>query len=447
MSDESHFITAMAADPDDDTPRLVFADWLDEHGQHDRAEFIHLQCRPDRDNPVVSRRAEELLKAHRAEWEAPFAAIGAEVEFRRGFPHFLKVDIAQLTEKLSLLALAPDWHLILTRDYDSGDPPSEPCVRLGSAPLADRIRGLNFAWAGWTTDELDAIFTPTVARSVREVRFGDDGDKPQLLDILLTRPELRLSALAFYGDSCAGIGDEGCQTIAGALQFASLRGLELPNNEIGPDGIAALAASPHLRGLRDLDLAGGSNSANMIGPEGAAHLAESDNFRHLVSLNLVFNGILDEGFIALAQSPRLPALQSLNVPCNGVTDDGIRALARSEGLPALNWLNVCGSPHGSGITADGTRELVASPRMSRLTGLKLASNHIGNEGAFALADAPAAGNLRELLVSACGIGYDGFVRMLESPHLAGVREFALSENALSTDEIKSLKERYGDRVK
>src|SRR5262245_47923625 len=51
MSDESRFIVAMAADPDDDTPRLVFADWLDEHGQHDRAEFIRLQCRPDRDDP------------------------------------------------------------------------------------------------------------------------------------------------------------------------------------------------------------------------------------------------------------------------------------------------------------------------------------------------------------------------------------------------------------
>lgn len=48
---EEAFISAIVASPDDDTLRLVFADWLDEHGQPDRAELIRLQCRlePDRD--------------------------------------------------------------------------------------------------------------------------------------------------------------------------------------------------------------------------------------------------------------------------------------------------------------------------------------------------------------------------------------------------------------
>ena len=31
--------------PEDDTPRLVLADFLEDHGDHDRAEFIRLQCR------------------------------------------------------------------------------------------------------------------------------------------------------------------------------------------------------------------------------------------------------------------------------------------------------------------------------------------------------------------------------------------------------------------
>jgi uncharacterized protein (TIGR02996 family) len=31
--------------PEDDTPRLVLADFLEDHGNHDRAEFIRLQCR------------------------------------------------------------------------------------------------------------------------------------------------------------------------------------------------------------------------------------------------------------------------------------------------------------------------------------------------------------------------------------------------------------------
>jgi uncharacterized protein (TIGR02996 family) len=31
--------------PDDDTPRLIFADWLEEHGEGARAEFVRVQCR------------------------------------------------------------------------------------------------------------------------------------------------------------------------------------------------------------------------------------------------------------------------------------------------------------------------------------------------------------------------------------------------------------------
>ena len=38
------FYRAIADAPDDDTPRLVFADWLQEHGEDARAEFIRLQC-------------------------------------------------------------------------------------------------------------------------------------------------------------------------------------------------------------------------------------------------------------------------------------------------------------------------------------------------------------------------------------------------------------------
>lgn len=43
-SDERALHAAILAAPDDDTPRLVFADWLDEHGEPERAEFIRVQC-------------------------------------------------------------------------------------------------------------------------------------------------------------------------------------------------------------------------------------------------------------------------------------------------------------------------------------------------------------------------------------------------------------------
>lgn len=43
MTTEDAFRRAILADPHDDLPRLVFADRLDERGDHDRAEFIRVQ--------------------------------------------------------------------------------------------------------------------------------------------------------------------------------------------------------------------------------------------------------------------------------------------------------------------------------------------------------------------------------------------------------------------
>jgi uncharacterized protein (TIGR02996 family) len=37
-------LARILASPEDDAPRLVYADWLDEHGEPARAEFIRVQC-------------------------------------------------------------------------------------------------------------------------------------------------------------------------------------------------------------------------------------------------------------------------------------------------------------------------------------------------------------------------------------------------------------------
>ncbi|MBN9117954.1 MAG: TIGR02996 domain-containing protein [Planctomycetes bacterium] len=43
--DQSRLLRAILNDPEDDTARLVYADWLDEHDDPTRAEFVRVQCR------------------------------------------------------------------------------------------------------------------------------------------------------------------------------------------------------------------------------------------------------------------------------------------------------------------------------------------------------------------------------------------------------------------
>jgi uncharacterized protein (TIGR02996 family) len=58
MGDEERaLVRAVLEEPGDDLPRLVFADWLEEHGQAERAEFCRVQC----ELAAVERRLVELL--------------------------------------------------------------------------------------------------------------------------------------------------------------------------------------------------------------------------------------------------------------------------------------------------------------------------------------------------------------------------------------------------
>src|SRR4051794_40021842 len=84
--------------PDDDLPRLVYADWLDEHGDPGRAEFIRVQierARLPEDDPRradLEDREAALLLAHEERWRQELPE-GVRRErdskparmFRRGF--------------------------------------------------------------------------------------------------------------------------------------------------------------------------------------------------------------------------------------------------------------------------------------------------------------------------------------------------------------------------
>src|SRR5258708_673203 len=92
MHEDAAFLRAIREHPDDDAPRLVYADWLDARGDQ-RGEFIRLQCELDQlptgdpTRPERRRREKALLAAHHCEWEAPLNRLGAEhVDFHRGLP-------------------------------------------------------------------------------------------------------------------------------------------------------------------------------------------------------------------------------------------------------------------------------------------------------------------------------------------------------------------------
>lgn len=104
MTEREALLRAVCEDPDDDTPRLVFADWLDENGEPERAELIRLQVLMAQvKNPgemhwrrwhELCAREQELLCGREENWwqELP-AASGYRLgrHFTRGFIEVLHV--------------------------------------------------------------------------------------------------------------------------------------------------------------------------------------------------------------------------------------------------------------------------------------------------------------------------------------------------------------------
>ena len=96
--DDATFLRAVGAAGDDSLPRLVHADWLDEHGQSARAEFIRTQCAlaaadltADR-RQVLQLRERELLDEHRQAWIDALGFAVEDVEFARGYPERLRLS-------------------------------------------------------------------------------------------------------------------------------------------------------------------------------------------------------------------------------------------------------------------------------------------------------------------------------------------------------------------
>lgn len=97
MSDgEGAFFRAMMAAPADDSPRLVYADWLLERGEA-RGELIHVQCELARIEDALDAAKQEtrdrlrareraLLEEHQRRWLGTPFVRDLSFKFDRGFP-------------------------------------------------------------------------------------------------------------------------------------------------------------------------------------------------------------------------------------------------------------------------------------------------------------------------------------------------------------------------
>ena len=328
--------------PHDDAPRLIYADWLEEHGEPDRAEFVRVQCRLaalDEDAPERSpldRRERQLWLKHRAAWRAPLPRLLKEFPFERGFvyPRNMHLSPPQfLTLGADLFDHTPLWDVSLKvrrAEWLAGLVPSGRLRRLGAveldgtglapadlekflnAPGLENVRGLGLRGGPYAPDHLRAIAdSPVAGRLTRLTVFSAPGLGRAGAEALATSPAVRnLEALTLTN---CGLGDGGLRALLGSPHLTGLKELRVPSNGLTASAVRALVECRHLRGLRVLDL-----SHNHLDDDGANVLSLCPAVERLTRLDLGLNRIHPPGAESLARSPFLLGVRHLSLlgnPC------------------------------------------------------------------------------------------------------------------------------------
>ncbi|MBN9119880.1 MAG: TIGR02996 domain-containing protein, partial [Planctomycetes bacterium] len=334
------FFRAIEAQPEDDTPRLVYADWLDEHAASDvdraRADLIRVQCWREREPPgerrvALAGREGGLLVLYGREWVKPLPGDlnDALTDFRRGFLDPVTLPAAGFASHAKHLSeQAPLFHVRLVRARDA-------MKAIAARPELSFVRRLTLAGAWVQNAELTALAP------------APHLDNLQQLDL-----------------SHNQIGIRGATDLATA-RAPALRELRLERNPIKDRGLLALAQADW-PALEHLDA---TECGLRFAPAG---LADGPLVRRLVSLQLSRNpDVPASAWLRLAAAP-WGRLERLDLSNPTVTDAVAEALAANPALAGLRVLHLGAAT----ITARGARAILASPYLRGLTRLRLPDDHL-----------------------------------------------------------------------
>jgi uncharacterized protein (TIGR02996 family) len=253
MSDPHGLIEAVHADPEDDLPRLAYADWLEEKGRLPRAAFIRAQVDrarlpADDDRQGELQAAERrLLIEHGLDWlpEIPMES----VRYRRGFVEEVAGKASELRQRFAVWQNWPVRRLSLDGDGEDAD-------WLREQPWLGRVVALRFRTAG---PAAEAVLESPHLTGLRELAF--DGPRPHphaaLIDVLerTTLPE-RIESLTLG----VGLGDLDLERLL-ALSWPRLRRLHLGECWLTDAGVRQLLYSGLWTRLDDVDLGGATLEA------------------------------------------------------------------------------------------------------------------------------------------------------------------------------------------
>lgn len=387
-AEEQRLLEAVIEEPDDDAPRLVYADWLSSRGDP-RGELIQLQCQlaavPDDERRRSIRMAEnKLLETHGAAWTRPLHALLPPAQplapykftFVRGFIEDVSIPLACMSDLRALFAAAPlVRRLRILPDAFGGLPFAQPRLdRALEAPELERLVGLEISLPGGGNQLARDVAAASRLRGLRELRIQASVWAEQA--VYFNVPGHRLV-----------LDDAGASALAASTGLAHLDVLDLGNNRITNAGLHALGTGRWQ--LRRLDL-----SSNLLGPDRLDEAFEGPMLRSVRELSLVGNPIA-EAFAEVVQRGRLPALRDLDLERCHLGAAGTAALCQALAAPTLRHLRL----ERNSLCDAGAHAIAGCEGLAALRSFEAGHNRIGHKGALALATSPYLANLERLTLN------------------------------------------------
>jgi uncharacterized protein (TIGR02996 family) len=392
---------AVIADAEDDAPRLVYADWLDDHGDPDRAEFIRVQCRlaalspaepgwvdlTERQGELAARLKNRFLDLEPAVPKDFYFGndfLGAHEEpFRRGFPYFIsrnREDRNCTPEALAqLLASLPELvEKTTVRGLDLHPIAPRGLTDLFATPAFDHFTGLS-VFPHSTTDsyedtgrsEWDAVYrtiaTNPAAGHIRHLCLYGYTHSVEVAALARSQTLSAVRRMTIQGLSAT---PADTTALVEAPWFGRLHHFRshLSSTPVARRMMTGLGALP---GLHTLELPD-------FKPAAVPALAKG-RFPALGRLDLVCP--IDQGAARALARGKFPRLAVLNAPRCGMRNDAFSALVRADWFSRLRVLNLDTNDLGDkAITA-----LAASPAAQMLRILRLGNNSFGKSALGALA--------------------------------------------------------------
>jgi uncharacterized protein (TIGR02996 family) len=262
MNDQTALLRAICENPDDDTVRLAYADWLEEHDDPTRADFIRTQIEFARTSP-----GDPLYRYVR--WRNLAFEKRYTAELRRELPVWPGVDFGN-----HIRGFVEDLHVAhyrILRQHAGevfGTFPirslrvrhlSEPHL-LADMPELRYVRRLNLLRAsisapGFTLEQLGVLLASPHLTNLESLDLDNNVFGDELVGVL----ENRIGSLPKLRELWLGgnrLTNAGASRLARSPAFDCLHTLDLSWNTLDVHGVRALASAAHLKRLTRVVLRG-----------------------------------------------------------------------------------------------------------------------------------------------------------------------------------------------